>query len=463
MKKKTSRAKVSESKKTHLAYPQGAVLYRNLSRSYPIVERAKGPYIWDKSGKKYFDGSGGALVVSLGHSNAELLESYFKHLRRVTYLNGMQFTSDVLEQFCEKIHDFLPDKTLSRKVAVLGSGSEAIEAAVKFVRQLWVERGESQREIFIARSPGYHGNTLFALSASARPYYRKFFGPLLNDVRMVKAPYEYRHLGDSYESSADLYLQEIEETILKAGPHKVAGVLAETVGGSSTGASVPPPGYFKKLRALCDKYGILVIADEVMCGAGRTGTFFAYESQEFSPDIIVLGKGINAGLMPMSVIVVRADHVAEMKKGSGSFMHAQTYMQVPSAAAAGISVLEYLKRHKVLQQSRKLSVLFHKKLRALKEKFDFVGHTGGQGLFAGIEFVKNKNLKTPFDRSQKIAERFVDCAFEEGLVVWPNTSQADGTHGDLFMLGPPLNMTTVEMQDLVDRLEMSLKRLQKNL
>jgi adenosylmethionine-8-amino-7-oxononanoate aminotransferase len=446
-------------------YPDGQVLYRNLSKEYPLVKKAKGPYIWDTDGKKYFDGSGGALVMSLGHSCEPVLKDYIREIKKVTYVNGMQFSTPVLESFAHELVSFLPDQKASkkseisndRKVFLLGSGSEAIEAAIKFARQLWVERGQSERKVFIARSPGYHGNTLFALSASARPYYKKFFGPLLSEVEMVSAPYEYRCPVDYTRDGADYYIKELQACIEKVGPHRVAGFIAETVGGSSTGASPPPPDYFLKVQRLCEEYKILTIADEVMCGAGRTGTFFAFENFSFNPDIVVLGKGINAGLLPLSAVLVKKDHVDEMKKGSGGFMHAQTYMQAPSSAAAGLAVLKYFKKNKVLKNVQKLGAIFHKELKEKVGTHAFVGNISGMGLFAGVEIVKNKTSKSPFDRNLKIAEHFVEHAFSEGLVVWPNTGQADGVNGDLFMLGPPLNSKKVEVLELVDKVQHCLQ------
>ncbi len=462
IKKNPKKNPKQNSKKQFSIFPQGNVLYRNLFKKYPLASKASGPYIWDKSGKKYFDASGGALVMSLGHSNKFVLNEYFKSLRKITYVNGMQFSTEVLELFCEKLCGYLPKKLEPRKVALLGSGSEAVEAAIKFVRQLWVERNQPERQVFLARSPGYHGNTLYALSASARPYYRKFFGPLLSEVVMLSAPYEYRPLGTSdFQKSTQNYVDEFEKTIQKIGPSKIAGFIAETVGGSSTGATSPPPGYFEALQSVCKKYGILIIADEVMCGAGRTGTFFAFEQFHLDPDVVVLGKGINSGLMPVSAMIVKESHVQEMKLGSGGFMHAQTYMQVPSAAAAGLAVLNCFEKHKVLQNVRTLGRYFLSELKKVTQKYDFVGHVSGVGLFAGVEFVKNIQTKDPFPRSQKVAEKFVELAFENGLVVWPNTSQADGTHGDLFMLGPPLNVKKTELQDMFKKIDKSLADLQK--
>lgn len=427
-------------------YPDGHVLLRNLSRTFPVISHGEGPYLFDESGKKYIDASGGALVVSLGHGNRELAEAIAAQMEKVAYVNGTQFTSRAAESLATKLCERAP-KGLTRAF-FLASGSEANEAAIKFARQLWVERGQPQRAKIIARTPGYHGNTLYALSASARAHYKKFFGPLLSDVVMVPAPYEYRPLTPDY--SADAYVKALEDAILREGPDTIAAFIFEPIIGSSAGASVPPKGYFEKIQALCRKHGILMIADEVMCGMGRAGRFYASELFGLEPDLLVLGKGLNSGYVPVSAVLVRGDHVDEMKKGSGYFMHAQTYMQAPSMVATGLAVVNYMDKHGVVDNAARVGAYFHKKLREKVLPLKCVGHVAGAGLFAGVEFVQDKATKAPFPRSKKFAETFIDKAFQEGLILWPNVGQADGTNGDLVMMGPPLTITETQADEIVD-------------
>lgn len=437
-------------------YPEGNTLLRNLEKNYPVVSHGEGPYLYDLNGKKYFDGSGGALVTSLGHGLTELVDSVASQMKRVAYVNGHHFTSAAMEEFSTRLAQISPLGDRAR-AGLLGSGSEAIESAFKFIRQLWVERGEPDRSVFIARSPGYHGNTLFALSASARPYYRKFFGPMLSHVEMVETPYTYRYSHGDYEvEGPDYFADQLENKIKSLGAKTIAGFICEPVSGSSTGASVPPKNYFREIQQVCQKYQIPIIADEVMCGSGRTGKFFASDHFDLKPDVIVLGKGINAGLMPMSAVIVRGEHVNEMKKASGGFMHAQTYMHTPALAATGLAVLDYFEKNAVVDNSRKIGEYLKNSLNQRFGGHPNVGFVSGLGLMIGIEFVKDKSTKKPFDRSQKVAENFATYAFEKGLLVWTNTGHADGINGDLIMLGPPLNINKSHVDDLVERLMTSL-------
>ncbi|MBL9037214.1 MAG: aspartate aminotransferase family protein, partial [Archangium sp.] len=252
--------------KSTVTYPEGNVLLRSLTKALPVIERGDGIYLFDKAGKRYVDASSGALVVSVGHGNANVAEAMRAQLSRVGYVNGTHFTSEATETLATKLATLaaaeIPAAGLSR-AAFLCSGSEAVEAAAKFARQLWVERGQPQRTKIIARSPGYHGNTLYALSLSARPAYRKVYGPMLATVPMVSSPYPYRSpVADFANDGAEFYARELEALLEKEGPQTVAAFIAEPVVGSSAGASVPPPGYFARIREVCAKHGVLLIADE---------------------------------------------------------------------------------------------------------------------------------------------------------------------------------------------------------
>ncbi|MBS1983722.1 MAG: aspartate aminotransferase family protein [Bdellovibrionales bacterium] len=432
-------------------YPDGHVLLRNLSRSFPVIDRGEGLYLFDKAGKKYIDASGGALVMSVGHGNQEVVAGITAQMQRVAYVNGTQFTSQAAEDLASRLTSMAP-KGLDRAF-FLSSGSEANEAAIKFARQLWVERGQGQRTKVVARTPGYHGNTLFALSASARNHYKKFYGPLLSDVVMVPAPYGYRApVADYARDGGEYYARQFEDVINAEGSETIAAFIFEPVIGSSAGASVPPPGYFDRIQKLCRQHGILMIADEVMCGAGRTGKFYACEHFGLEPDLLVMGKGLNSGYVALSAVLVRDAHVREMKQGSGYFMHAQTYMQAPSMVATGLAVLNYMDKHRVIENAAKVGVHFQRALRERILPLPHVGNVEGLGLFAGVEFVDDKKSKVPFDRTRKFIEKFVEHAFGSGLIMWPNVGHADGVNGDLVMLGPPLNITTTQADEIVDTL-----------
>ncbi|AKT37799.1 aspartate aminotransferase family protein [Chondromyces crocatus] len=432
-------------------YPEGHVLLRNLGRTYPVVSHGQGVYLFDRQGKRYLDGSAGALVASVGHGNREVAARVHEQLVQVAYVNGTHFTSEVTEQLAARLCAMAP-AGLDR-AAFLGSGSEVIEAAIKFARQLWVERGEPQRAKVIARMPSYHGNTLYALSMSGRPHYKRFFGPLLSEVVTTAAPYPYRSGLDDYErEGAAHYARLLEETIVREGAETIAAFIAEPVIGSSAGAAVPPPGYFERVGEICRRHGILMIADEVMCGCGRTGRFFASELLGFSPDLLVLGKGLSGGYVPLSALLVKQAHLEEMRLGSGGFMHAQTYLQAPAMTAAGVAVLDYFERHDVVNHAARMGERLHRRLREVVLPLPHVGSVQGVGLIAGVELVEDEATRRPFPRARKVVEGLLDRLFEEGLILWPNTGHADGTDGDLVMIGPPLTITEGEVDELVEKL-----------
>jgi adenosylmethionine-8-amino-7-oxononanoate aminotransferase len=436
---------------TSVQYPQGNVVLRNLSKPLPIIVRGEGPYLFDKAGKKYFDASGGALVVSVGHGNKEVAAKIAAQLSQVGYVNGTQFTSEPTEKLASLLARYADPLGLDR-VFFLNSGSEATEAAIKFARQLCVERKQEKRTKIIARMPSYHGNTLFALSASGRPHYKKYYGPLLSDVLTLATPVEYRYAGN-YAESADKFAKEFEDLVKREGPEEIFAFIAEPVVGSSAGGALPPPGYFEKIQEICRRYGILIIADEVMVGAGRTGKFFASEWFGLEPDILTLGKGLNGGYTALSAVLVKQAHVDEMKKGSGYFMHAQTFMQAPCMTAVGLAVLEYMKEHQVVENSRRVGDYLHKGLHQKFDNHPNVGFISGKGLFAGIEFVADKKTGKPFPRSEKVVERLVTHALDQGITLWPNSGNVNGVDGDLVMLGPPLTITTGQADELLRILE----------
>ena len=442
-------------------YPQGNVLLRNLKKNYPVVTHGIGVHLFDQDGKKYFDGSGGALVATLGHGNEELARGVYEQLKKVAYANGMQFTSVAAEE-CAKILAKKAAPLGLNKVTLLASGSEAVEAAIKFARQLWMDRGQPKKHKLITRTPGYHGNTLYALSASGRPHYKKVYGPLLSPVVTISAPYGYRcpiaqNTAEYHAKGADYYARELEETIAREGADTISAFIFETVSGSSTGAWVPPHGYYQRVQEICKKNDILMIADEVMCGSGRTGKFFACEHYALKPDMVVLGKGLNAGLMPVSALIVKEQDVNTMKNTSGGFMHAQTYMLSPSMAATALTVLNFLDQHQVLEKSHEVSQHWLSELERHILPLKHVGSVQGIGHMAGVEFVQDKATKTPFPIAKKFAQNFVQHAQDHGLILWPNYGQADGVNGDLVILGPSLLMTHAEADECVDLLKRAIE------
>ncbi len=434
-----------------ITYPAGHVLLRSLTKNYPVISHGKGIELFDQDGKRYLDACGGALVVTLGHGNEELVQGIAQQLSRVAYVNGMQFTSRIMEECADNLAKKAAPLGLDR-VALLSSGSEAVEAAIKFARQLCVDRGEPKRTKLITRTPGYHGNTLYALSASGRPHYKKLYGPLLSEVLTVSCPYGYRNPVKDYESQGtDHYIAELEQLLQKEGGDTIFAFIFETISGSSTGAWAPPQDYFQRVSDLCKKHGILMIADEVLCGSGRSGKFFASEHFGLKPDILVLGKGLNSGYMPVSALLVQQKDLDTMKRSSGYFMHAQTYLQAPCMAAAALAALTYIDRNNTLTSGASAASALQQQLRRKIAEHPLVGSVTGTGWLAGVELVKNKETKAPFARAEKVAERFVAHAQDTGIIFWPNVGQANGTDGDLFMIGPPINSSTAVVEELTHR------------
>jgi adenosylmethionine-8-amino-7-oxononanoate aminotransferase len=449
---------------TRVRYPQGHVLLRSLGKDLPIVSHGEGIYLFDRDGKRYVDAAAGALVASVGHGNREVADAIHAQLLRVGYVNGTQFTSDATEALAARLASLVERELPAfgpARAAFLCSGSETVEAAVKFARQLWMERGEPARTKVLARIPSYHGNTLYALSASGRPHYRKLYGPLLSEVVTTPAPYPYRSGLDDYaRDGAEHYARQLEALIEKEGPHTIAAFIVEPVIGSSAGAAVPPAGYFERVRSVCDRHGILVIADEVLCGTGRCGAFFASHATSLVPDLLVLGKGLGGGYAPLSALLAKQAHLEEMRRGTGYFQHAQTYLQAPFITAAGLAVLDFFDRNDLVRRAAKVGTHLQAKLAEQLSALDLVGCVQGIGLLAGVELVADKKTRAPFDRERKVAERLTAHLFERGLIVWPNVGQADGANGDLFVIGPPLIIDETQIDELAIALGLALEEFE---
>jgi adenosylmethionine-8-amino-7-oxononanoate aminotransferase len=443
------------------SYPEGWVFYRNLHHSYPLITHGRGAYLYDEEGKKYLDASGGAAVVNLGHGLKELADAIYEQAQKTGYLNGMQFTHAPVETLARRISEFLPFP--EGKTYFLTSGSEAIEASIKLARQYWVERGRSSKHRVISRMPSYHGNTLAALSLSARERYRETFQPMLAESLMIPAPYCYRcYRKESYPSCQVKCAWELEKAIKELGEENVSAFLTEVIGGGSIGAAVPPPEYFPIIRKICTDYGILLIVDEVMTGIGRTGKWLACHHFDFVPDIIVLGKGLTSGYSPLSALAVNKEIVDSIFERGKSFLHFQTFAHHPVGCAAGMESLDYIKKHNLLSRCSEMGRLMHKKLSPLLDH-PHVGDIRGEGLLIGIEFVQEKDTKMPFPRERKYIENFILKALKNGLVLWPNTGHADGINGDLILLAPPFIIGQDEIMQLVDLLGKTLEDMKNNI
>jgi len=444
------------------SYPLSSVFYRKLNHAFPKIVRGDGCWLQDESGKRYLDACGGAFVANLGHGIREIGDAIARQSGKIAYVNGSAFTNEPAEELAHFIAKHCPGDL--QKVYFLTSGSEAVEAALKLARQYWVEVGKPGKYKIIATNPGYHGNTLLALSASARQNYKTCFQDWIVEFPMIPAPYAYRCPCQGKDETCPACSGlALEKTIEEEGAHTVAAFIIEPIGGSSTGAAVPRPEYFKRVRQICDKYDVLLIADEILTGVGRTGTWSAMEHFDVTPDIMTLGKGLSGGYAPLSAVVTSEKILDPIAKGSGALLHAQTFSHTPIICAAGLAAMRYLETHKLVERARKMGEVLHRRLARLPDLYA-VGDVRGKGMLAGVEFVKNRITREPFPRHFKMAETFTQEAQEEGLIVWPNTGHAAGD-GDLVMVAPPFIITEKEIAEIVIRfgraLERTLRRLRQ--
>jgi hypothetical protein len=437
-------------------YPASHVFYRKLTRTFPLIVKGEGCWLIDADGNRILDGSGGAFVTNLGHGVAEIGQAMADQAAKVAYINGTAFTNEPVEALAAELATLAVGDL--DKFYFLGSGSEAVEAALKLARQYWVETGKPTKHKVIALFPAYHGNTLLALSASAREHYKTYYREWLVDVHRIPAPYPYRcecggqAVGRSGGRAVECPVcsgNVLEAAIEELGADNVAAFIAEPVGGSSTGHSVPSARYFKRIREICDRHNILFIADEVLVGAGRTGTWAAISQYDVVPDIMTFGKGITGGYAPLSCVAAPERLLDPIAKSSGALLHAQTFSHHPVLAAAGLAAVHYLKRERLVERCARLGPIFHQKLAALNE-LPLVGDIRGRGLLAGIEFVADKASRAPLPRKLKFAETFAEQALAAGLMTWANMGQANG-EGDLSCLAPPFVIEESEMDEIVRR------------
>ncbi len=435
-------------------FPDSAVFYRKLRHDFPLAVRAVGSWIEDDSGRRWLDASGGAVVANLGHGGplaGEIADAVAAEIRTLGYVNGTQFTHRAVEELARELTALTPGDL--DFAYFLASGSEAVEAAVKLARQVQVESGRPGKWKVISRVPSYHGNTLAALALSGREHYRAVYGPLLLDLPRIPAPDLYRDPQGAAASG-----EALEAEILRQGADTVAAFIAEPIGGSSSGATVPSRAYWDEISEICRRHDVLLIADEVLCGMGRTGRMFACEHFDLVPDILVLGKGLNAGALPLSAVVARRPLVELLAAGSGAFNHAQTYSHQPALCAAGLATLRALAAERLVERVARLEAPFFGALGRLRGHAQ-IGDIRGRGFLAALEFVADRETKRPFDRALRFAERFTERAFANGLIVWPNAGNVDGTNGDLVIVAPPFTATEDELEEIVRRLDSTLKEM----
>jgi adenosylmethionine-8-amino-7-oxononanoate aminotransferase len=438
------------------------IFYRNLRKTYPIVDRAEGVFLWDKNGKRYLDGSGGACVVSIGHGVPEVRAAMLAQADRLAFSHGSHFTSEAAIECAERLCSMAPDTRLS-KVYFLSGGSEAVETAVKLVRQYWREVGKPDKYKVISRWTSFHGNTTGALALGGHTGRRRHYHPLFLHTPHIEPCYCYRCPFHKTPEVCDLECaDQLERTIKYEGPDAVAAFIAEPVVGATAGALVPKEGYWQRIREICDAYDIKLIADEVMTGCGRCGHNFCLDRWQVTPDLIVTAKGLSSGYTPLGAVIVMEEIHEAIREGSGAFVHGHTYSQNPLSTAIGATVLRYLEVHGLVERSKRMGEYLLGRLQGLFH-LEMVGDVRGMGLFAGVELVKDKSTKATFDPKLKVNVQVAAEAVERGLITYPGGGGADGINGDHILIAPPFIITEAQIDEVVAILEESIKAVRKNL
>ncbi|WP_337270201.1 aspartate aminotransferase family protein [Oryzifoliimicrobium ureilyticus] len=428
------------------------ILHRSIASDLPRAVAGEGVYVIDNEGQRYLDGSGGAAVSCLGHNHPEVLEAMREQMGRISYAHTSFFTTDAAEELAEKLVALTPEGL--DYVYLVSGGSEAVEAALKMARQYFVEMGQPQRRHIIARRQSYHGNTIGALAAGGNAWRRAQFQPILPETHHISPCYAYRDMSpeETPEAYATRLAAELEAKILELGPDQVMTFIAEPVVGATLGAVGPVADYFKKIRQVCDKYGVLLILDEVMCGMGRTGTIFALEQEGIVPDLVTIAKGLGGGFQPIGAVMLSSRIYNAFADGSGLFQHGHTYIGHPMAAAAANKVVEILTRPGLMDNVLAMGERLQAGLEARLGQSPYVGDIRGRGLFRGVEIVADRDNKTPFDPALKTHSRIKKEAMRRGLMCYPMGGTIDGRHGDHILLAPPYIIRPDEIDMIVDRL-----------
>ena len=437
-----------------------SILHRTLELTPPTAVRGEGNYLIDDAGKRYLDACGGAAVSCLGHDNAKVREALKAQLDNIAFTHSGFFTNRPAEELAQFLIDRAPKGTGLGRIMFLGSGSEAMEASLKLARQYHLERGETQRSNIIARAPSYHGNTLGALATGGHAGRRRPFQPLLMNVSHIDAAYEYRMRREG-EAEVDFALRManlLEEEIQRLGADTVMAFVAEPVVGASLGTQPAPAGYFKRIREICDTYGVLFIADEVMCGMGRTSSLFALEQEGIAADITTLAKGLGAGYQPIAAVMAAENVIRIIKDGSGTLWNGHTYMSHAIATAGALAVQQVIEEENLLSNVRTRGDQLREGLQTRLGQNPHVGDLRGRGLFWTAELVQDRATKQPFDATLDLAPKVQKTALDLGLMCYPSQGSADGTQGDHVLLAPAYTSTREEIETICDLITQAIER-----
>ena len=432
---------------------------RHTSYDLPYAVRGDGCYIIDKNDKRYLDASCGAAVSCLGHSDITVRNAIIEQTEKLAFAHTSFFTNEPAEKLANLLAENSPEGL--NKIYFVSSGSEAVEASLKLARQYFIEIGEPERHRVISRKQSYHGNTLGALAAGGNVWRRSFFEKILVETSLISPCYPYRHQNVN-ETEIDYGLRvanELEEEIKILGPQNVMAFIAETVVGATAGALTPVPGYFKRIREICDKYGVLLILDEVMCGMGRTGSLFACEEENIIPDIVTIAKGLGAGYQPIGAMLCQDFIYDAIANGSGFFQHGHTYLGHPIACAASLAVVTKLINENMCKKVKDKGEMLQKILERDLGQNQFVGDIRGRGLFRGVEIVKDRSTKEPFSRKLNIANNIKEEALKLGLICYPMQGTVDGIIGDHILIAPPFIINEDEINEVSSKLKTTIENI----
>lgn len=439
------------------------VLHRSLVHNYPTAVKGEGVYILDANNKRYIDACGGAAVSCLGHSDPDVINAIKQQIDNIAYAHSSFFTTEPMEELADFLAERAPGSLNS--VYFVSGGSEAVESALKLARQYYVEKGEPERKHIIARRQSYHGNTLGALATGGNLWRRQQFEPLLINIHHLSPCYAYReqHNGETDIAYAERLANELEEKIAQLGADNVMAFIAEPVVGATMGAVPAVADYFKRMREICSRHGILLIADEVMCGMGRTGALFASAQEGIEPDLLCIAKGLGGGYQPIGATLVSDEIVNALRKGSGFFQHGHTYIGHATACAASLAVQHRIESENLLDNVTKMGDILHNTLIRTFGHHPHIGDIRGRGLFRGIELVKHQETKAPFDSSLKVHAKIKAAAMQQGLMCYPMGGTLNGKDGDHILLAPPFIINEMHIDEIVSKLDIAINQVLNDL
>ncbi len=432
------------------------VFYRNPLHHYPLVTRAEGVYLYDADGRQYLDGSGGAAISCLGHGNRAVINAIKAQAGDLAFAHTLFFTNQPQEELAAKlVARFGEDDA---RVYFISGGSEANETAIKLARQYWLARGRDKKHLVISRQQSYHGNTLGALSVSGNPGRRKVYEPLLHDWPRIEPCYAYRHQRSDETDHAygRRVAQTLEEAILSVGADHVSAFIAESIVGATLGAVPAVTGYFQTIREICDRYDVLLILDEVMAGCGRSGTYFAFEQESVTPDIITLAKGLGGGYQPIGAVIARGYIHQGIVDAFGAFAHGHSYVGHATATAAGLAVMQVIEQQNLLNNVKTMGELLSNRLSEVFSEHPHVGDVRGRGLFVGIELVEDRETRAGIRAELGLPVAIRNAAMANGLICYPGGGSEDGYNGAHVLLAPPFIYHPEHVDELADKLEKTL-------